>query len=504
MNQPRFAVLDVETTGLNPTVDRIVEIAVVTLDENGYFLGEWASRVNPQGPIGASHIHHITQAEVDVAPLFADLAQPLAAHLSGATLVAHNADFDGSFLYTEFERAGWEPPMAPWICTMRSTRSAFPEMGRYRLADCCEAIGRPLTNAHSALGDARAAAWLMHHHLTSGDSRFSLTPAEVAKRGEPWPASPVRAPQPPDPGAMHRSAQIAAYYERKRQPRPIKSLVEILDRASLTDMIDQYAPEGSLDYLELLAEVLEDGLITLDEAESLDEVALALSLTSAEVAKANTAFVLALAIEALDDGHVSREERSELVAISEMLNVSEEAVPSLLKTAEKARHERLSHGLAPLPVDWPHGEPLRVGDRVVFTGCYSYDREALERDTDVLGVFVTSSVSGKTTILVSDGTMDGGKAAKARDLGTRVIHPDVFLILRQHLQPALPKPEPVRVARVRSESASSHHTDVTFEKYGVRGSTVRAWGKNNGWDVSQRGRIPADLLAAYLELHSPN
>ena len=64
LNEPRFVVIDVETTGLSPQLDRILEVAVVTTDPWGRVLGEWSTRINPEGPVGATHIHGISETDV--------------------------------------------------------------------------------------------------------------------------------------------------------------------------------------------------------------------------------------------------------------------------------------------------------------------------------------------------------------------------------------------------------------------------------------------------------
>src|SRR4051812_18668197 len=91
--QPRFAVIDVETTGLSASQHRIVEIAVVTTDPWGRVLEEWTTRVNPQGPVGATHIHGITAADVADAPVFSDIIAPLNRRLAGVAVAAHHANF---------------------------------------------------------------------------------------------------------------------------------------------------------------------------------------------------------------------------------------------------------------------------------------------------------------------------------------------------------------------------------------------------------------------------
>ncbi|HEY3715422.1 MAG TPA: exonuclease domain-containing protein, partial [Jatrophihabitantaceae bacterium] len=71
---PGYAVVDVETTGLSPSYHhKVVEIAVVQLDQSGKVEREWTTLVNPGRDVGARHIHGITAEEVVHAPTFADL-----------------------------------------------------------------------------------------------------------------------------------------------------------------------------------------------------------------------------------------------------------------------------------------------------------------------------------------------------------------------------------------------------------------------------------------------
>jgi DNA polymerase III subunit epsilon len=91
-----------------------------------------------------------------------------------------------------------------------------------------------------------------------------------------------------------------------------------------------------------LAEVLEDGEISGEEATALAEVAALYELSPADVVQADRAFLLALAHGALDDGKVSQAERAELYEIAELLGLGKRLVLSVLDHAETARHARLS------------------------------------------------------------------------------------------------------------------------------------------------------------------
>ena len=70
-NQEQFVVLDVETTGLSPKLDRIVEIALIEFTQ-GTISKQFVSRFNPEGPMGATEIHGITDADVANSPKFVE------------------------------------------------------------------------------------------------------------------------------------------------------------------------------------------------------------------------------------------------------------------------------------------------------------------------------------------------------------------------------------------------------------------------------------------------
>ena len=165
---PGFVVVDVETTGLAPDRHRVLEIAVVRTDPFGRIVDEWMTLLNPEGPVGATHIHGITATDVREAPRFRDVIGEVNARLAGRALVAHNAPFDIRFLAAEYTRAGLQLPPVPYLCTLEASWIYLPHLTRRRLADCCWACGIPLHEAHTALDDARATA-----HPSSYSRRMS-------------------------------------------------------------------------------------------------------------------------------------------------------------------------------------------------------------------------------------------------------------------------------------------------------------------------------------------
>lgn len=150
----KFAVFDVETTGLFPEQhDRIVEIAIVHLGEQFAIAQEWTSVVNPNRDLGPTHVHRITGRMAKGAPAFREVADDVIHHLKGRTLIAHNASFDIRFLRSEFDRLGMQLPSLPAIDTMQLAEGAS-------LHEACIAYDVAEYDAHTALGDTRATAEL--------------------------------------------------------------------------------------------------------------------------------------------------------------------------------------------------------------------------------------------------------------------------------------------------------------------------------------------------------
>lgn len=484
-----FAVIDVETTGFSPQSDRVIEMAVVRTDARGVITDEWVSRFNPERPVAATFVHGITDADVRDQPLIGDLLPEIIGRLRGRAIVAHNAPFDMGFLRAEFSRYGWQIPDVPVFCTLDASMRYLPDLRRRSLDDCCGAIGIEFHSEHAALSDARAAAWLIAQFLDPSVPPPPY-PADldlpVAASAVAWPEAPdgPLVPYAPPPAQGNgRSAPIRI--RRKRLSPPLMSL---LADYPLSDALHEGAPEGSLAYLELVLQVLEDGVLTVAEGHQLAGVAQLYGLSPDDITRAHRGFLLAMGHLAVADGTVSREEREEMIEISKLLGEPEDLIPGVLSDARSLAAKKSSEGLPPLPEDWALGEPLRVGDGVVFTGCNEAQRDRLEEAARAAGVRVVGGVSKKTAMLVSDGSVDGRKAAKARDLGTRVVHPDEFEVLVRHVQPAIETDAP---AKARRSAATPIPPDVDPNE-------VRAWARASGYEIGDRGRIRSDIIEAYV------
>ncbi|GAB2878061.1 hypothetical protein GCM10027046_02510 [Uliginosibacterium flavum] len=155
MHLPRLAIVDLETTGADPSRDRITEIAIL-ITEGDQLIETWTSLVNPGMPIPQriQDLIGITDEMVAAAPPFEMLAEQVLARLSDVVFVAHNARFDYNFLRAAFDRMGlvWT---APVLCTVKFSRALDPEFPRHGLDALIERHGYTIDARHRALDDAQ-------------------------------------------------------------------------------------------------------------------------------------------------------------------------------------------------------------------------------------------------------------------------------------------------------------------------------------------------------------
>lgn len=158
---PRFAVVDVETSGLSTRRHRLLQIAVITV-EHGAVIDEWSTLIKLRWPlarVGPRRVHGITRASLRGAPRQRDALAELARRLDGAVFTAHNVRFDWSFIERAARRSKVSITPARRLCTLRLSRTLDPDRGlSHRLGDVCDRYGISNDRPHDALHDARATA----------------------------------------------------------------------------------------------------------------------------------------------------------------------------------------------------------------------------------------------------------------------------------------------------------------------------------------------------------
>jgi DNA polymerase-3 subunit epsilon len=158
--------IDTETTGRDPAVDRVVEIACVVW-ERGQVTARHRWLVNPERsiPTEALEVHGITDDDVKDQPTFKAVCHEILAVLEGKIPLAYNAEFDRMFLNEELLRAGIvgkkSPPAArrgiEWVDPLVWARELQKDEKGKSLGEVAERLGVALEKAHSALADAEAA-----------------------------------------------------------------------------------------------------------------------------------------------------------------------------------------------------------------------------------------------------------------------------------------------------------------------------------------------------------
>lgn len=151
-----YAIIDVETTGGVARYERITEIAIV-LHDGERVIDTFSTLLNPEKsiPWQITQITGITDEMVVNAPKFFEVAKQIVQLTEGKIFVAHNVNFDYSFVREEFARLGYEFQRRQ-LCTVRLSRKVFPGLASYSLSNLKKHFHIHAEKSHRALDDTLA------------------------------------------------------------------------------------------------------------------------------------------------------------------------------------------------------------------------------------------------------------------------------------------------------------------------------------------------------------
>lgn len=372
-----YAVISLETTGFGGA-DRVIEVGVVLLAPNLTPERSWSTLVNPDRGIPSSLSHGLSAEDVADAPRFEQIAAELAGLLGGRLPVAHNAEGVQRFLRLEYRRLGADTGFteSAWLDTAAYAQRLW---GIRSLHDALSHTALAPTRSPSALSKSESIAELLRviarsHGISYTEvERLSLDPNGLPAGAPPKPRSGEGA----DTWDSYRSALQAAVAKRPIDLERVRALRSRPELAAVS-------PE--------------------------------------DVAAVHDELLRQLAVKAWFDGVVTDAERTEVVALGEVLGADPASVAHLFANPEPSEHG-----------PWV---PLGPGERVAFAGVLDLPREEWEAKANSVGLIV-SDVTEETAVLVAAYPRgEGPKIHRARDLGVPIISETRFAQIASGLEPA--------------------------------------------------------------------
>jgi DNA polymerase III epsilon subunit family exonuclease len=162
-----FHIVDVETTGLSPGANRVIELATVTV-KNGAIVDRFETLVDPgvEIPPFITQFTGIRPEMLEGAPTPDVAYRRWLDYLGGSGhFVAHNAEFDWGFLTYELRRAELAWPFSQKTCTVKLSRHCLPQLRSHKLENLIRHFGIQVTDRHRALADVEATATVFLNFL---------------------------------------------------------------------------------------------------------------------------------------------------------------------------------------------------------------------------------------------------------------------------------------------------------------------------------------------------
>ncbi|MBQ8877130.1 MAG: PHP domain-containing protein, partial [Lachnospiraceae bacterium] len=178
-----FVVFDIETTGFSPVNNRIIEIGAVKVS-GGSIVDRYSTFVNPKTPIPfeIEKLTGINDSMVIDAPEIEEILPQFLAFCSDAVLVAHNANFDMSFIKENVLRQGIRREFT-YVDTVGIARILLPNQAKHTLDAVAKTLGISLENHHRAVDDAEATAEIFVKMIPMLNKAGAQTLAQVNAMG---------------------------------------------------------------------------------------------------------------------------------------------------------------------------------------------------------------------------------------------------------------------------------------------------------------------------------
>lgn len=152
-----YTVLDIETTGLDPSFDEIIEISALRV-RSADVIDTFSSLVKPSEPVSdfITELTGITNEMLDNAPSISDVLPHFIQFIGSDIVVGHNVNFDINFLYDQSVCLGLPPFRNDFVDTMRLARKLFPDLNNHKLDTLSQFFDVPRCISHRATADCEA------------------------------------------------------------------------------------------------------------------------------------------------------------------------------------------------------------------------------------------------------------------------------------------------------------------------------------------------------------
>ncbi|HZV68877.1 MAG TPA: exonuclease domain-containing protein [Saprospiraceae bacterium] len=413
----KYSILDLETTGLFPAYhDKIVEISLISIDENGSILDSYQTLVNPNRDVGATRIHGITAEMVVDAPSFSEISLHILSIIDNSVVVGHNVNFDINFLNNELLNTGISDYTISGLCTIELSKILSIDAPKRNLEALCNFFDIENENAHTAYGDCHSTKELflklyniykrqfgIDHFIENYYNKYYLK--------------------------INNAIELNSRIEHKRT----NAIDNILKNKTRLHSMILRLPETSLNqslpiqqYLDILDKILEDRIVTEDEQEKLHSLSKEFDLSQISAFEIHEEYLRRLIRVYLLDGEVSEIEMADLANVALLLGLSEKLdliinlETAKIPTLENLKSNNKNLDLAGQSVCFT-GELLsKIGGKII-------ERKQAHTLAHERGLIIKEGVSKKLDLLVvANPYTQSGKAKLARELNIKIIAEPVF------------------------------------------------------------------------------